>query len=273
MIYLSNNENESYNYMRDMLDISVYIEREERLNKDFFDSSDLVMEKAGDNDEHNETVLAKIGEFVSTLAKKFIEFINGIMNSLSNFGFANKSEISKAEKLIKRHPEFRDTVIEGMRTGALDMRDMNSMKELEEASLKLFKMASSNNIDSSTLKGKFEILKKKLKETITLDKTSKVITTAAGAVSLFVALSTMKDNIKITKNCAKESEMKVKQMEDCINKVNDPMIAKILRDEFSELSKNMTNLYGSKFKNIKSDMSRLSKAISGLEKKLGSNNP
>lgn len=158
-------------------------------------------------ESEKKNIFTKIGEMIVTLFKKIKELIDKGIEKLKELSFKNKTIMQKAEVFAKKHPEFKNEILESIKSGALDLNDMKSLKELEAAYDEIIKLSKKKDIDPKTLRGKWEKLKEKFdSDSISkkADATNKVITVGV-ALAFFIpnilkAVNEMNDLKKKTKD-------------------------------------------------------------------------
>jgi hypothetical protein len=133
-------------------------------------------------------LFTKIGEKVIELFKKIKELIDKGIENLKELSFKNKTTMQKAEIFAKKHPEFKNEIIDSIKSGALDLNDMRSLKELEVAYDEIIRLSKKKGVDPKTLRGKWEKAKEKFNnDTVmkTADTVGKVVT-VGGALAFFI---------------------------------------------------------------------------------------
>ena len=82
-------------------------------------------------------IFTKIGEMVIALYKKFVETIDNIIDKIKTNIFNKKSDLQKLDILMKKHPELKKeeekTLQEALKDGIFDLRDIESLKKLDES--------------------------------------------------------------------------------------------------------------------------------------------
>lgn len=212
MIYKSGLNPIYQEYIRSYNDLTVFIERGES-EIDFLTQIDVLMESSG-----KESVLEKIGKFIIELFKKMHEFISKIFDVLTDMGIKNKSNLAKAEKMISRHPEFRNQIVEGLQYGSLDLSDLKSLKELDEAAANLTRLAIEGKESPDSIKGKWNRVVRKFKSTISSEKFGNAVGNVTKVVTLASMIALFKTNIDKTK----------KELRDIENRKSD--LEKIFKD-------------------------------------------
>ena len=106
----------------------------------------------------------KIGEAIITIFEKVRTAIQSAIDKVKEIAFGSKSDLQKLDTLIKKHPELKNEIVAAFNSGALDMKDIKSLKELDAAFEEIIRMSKEKDIDPNTLKGKWEKAKKKFQE-------------------------------------------------------------------------------------------------------------
>ena len=115
-------------------------------------------------EEKKKNFFQKIGEAIITIFEKIRAAIQSAIDKVKEIAFGSKSDLQKLDTLIKKHPELKDEVVAAFNSGALDMKDIKSLKELDDAFEEVIRMSKEKDIDPNTLKGKWEKAKKKFQE-------------------------------------------------------------------------------------------------------------
>ena len=148
----------------------------------------------------------RVGEMVVAIYKKFVEFIDKIIDKIKTYSFSKKSDLQKLETLLKHHPDLKDEAIVAFQEGALDFSDVRSLKELDSTFDEILKMARKKDIDPKTLRGKWEKAKEKFEkiDQSTVVKVAKATSVVIGAA---VAIKTLPAVLANHKNrCDKDKQ-------------------------------------------------------------------
>ena len=218
MIYRSSVNHSLKESLQDVYSFRLFCEKKNE-EIDYYLSDDMMME--AENSEKKESVFAKIGQAIIDILNKFTEVMTGFLNRFRDSSLKNKSNIVKAEKMMKRHPEFKDEIMQAIKDGKLELTDIKSLKELDSVAEELTKLALKKSIDPKSLRGRWEKAKEAFKKGINKDGT--ILTTVAAAasvVSLGIGITTLKKNIDDIRdsannanNYAKESIRQLKEIE------------------------------------------------------------
>lgn len=170
----------------------------------YTENESLLLEKEilGSLDEAKETVLTegskniikKIGDSILAMIKKFREFLTKIKEKFSGIFIKGESETKKLERLIKDHPEFKDEVIASFKSGELDLKDVNSFKELNRAYEEIMKASNDEKTDPNSLKAKWKKAVEKFENS-----NKALIPAVTGAVTLSVLIFTYRSKLKKAK--------------------------------------------------------------------------
>ena len=120
---------------------------------------DVVFEDA---DKAKKNLFEKIGAQFIAICKKFIEFIDHVIDRVKDIIFSTKDNEKKLNILIKKHPELAKEKIQIMCSeGALDFSEIKSLAQLDKEFDQIIKMSEKADADPKTLKGKLEKIKEK----------------------------------------------------------------------------------------------------------------
>lgn len=145
-------------------------------------------------EKENKNFAEKIGAALISLAKKFNEMIDKIIEKIKDFAFKFKSNEKKMDILIKEHPELGKEKIKVLcDKGGLDFSDINNLAKLNSSFEEILQMTKNANVDPDSLKGKWETAKKKF---LGDDYKKKGAIAVAGTVlTLALAVKTFKPQI------------------------------------------------------------------------------
>lgn len=133
-------------------------------------------------------IFTKIGETIIKLYENIKKTIDMVIDKLRELSLKKKSDLQKLELLLKKHPELKDEAIGAFREGVLDLSDIKSLKELDDAFNEIIKMTR-EKADPKSIKTKWEKAKSKFEKdgviTSAAKKTS-IIIGAAAAVAMFI---------------------------------------------------------------------------------------
>lgn len=168
----------------------------------FFIESDIMGEDMSEDkvlafEAANENIFAKIGNSIIEITKKFIEFVNGIIDKLKNLSFNRKKDFEKVELLCKEHPEYKEKIMKAFEDGDLTIANVKSFNDLEDAFDELCKMAKKKDIKPGSLEDKWEKAKSKFEKAdkMTIVKVAGAVATVMGAIAAVDRFAkTRKDN-------------------------------------------------------------------------------
>ena len=169
-------------------------------------------------EEKKKNFFQKIGEAIITIFKKVRAAIQSAIDKIKEIAFGSKSDLQKLDTLIKKHPELKNEAICAFNSGALDMKDIKSLKELDAAFEEIIRMSKEKDIDPNTLKGKWEKAKKKFQED---EKTWKIVKVGAAATTVITAIkavATFNGILRKNRDELQESNAKNKELEAEIEK-------------------------------------------------------
>lgn len=174
-------------------------------------------------EEKKKNFFQKIGEAIITIFEKVRAAIQSAIDKVKEIAFGSKSDLQKLDALIKKHPELKDEVVCAFNSGALDMKDIKSLKELDDAFEEVMRMSKEKDIDPNTLKGKWEKAKKKFQEDEKTWNVSKIANVTKTVLTAGTLALTFGGVLKKNKDYLQESHMK--------NKALEAELEKRLRDE------------------------------------------
>lgn len=169
-------------------------------------------------EEKKKNFFQKIGETVIAIFEKIRAAIQSAIDKIKEIAFGSKSDLQKLDTLIKKHPELKNEAICAFNSGALDMKDIKSLKELDAAFEEIIRMSKEKDIDPNTLKGKWEKAKKKFQED---EKTWKIVKVGAAATTVITAIkaiATFNGILRKNRDELQESNAKNKELEAEIEK-------------------------------------------------------
>lgn len=174
-------------------------------------------------EEKKKNFFQKIGETIITIFEKVRAVIQSAIDKVKEIAFGSKSDLQKLDALIKKHPELKDEVVCAFNSGALDMKDIKSLKELDDAFEEVMRMSKEKDIDPNTLKGKWEKAKKKFQEDEKTWNVSKIANVTKTVLTAGTLALTFGGVLKKNKDYLEESHRK--------NKALEAELEKRLRDE------------------------------------------
>ena len=152
-----------------------------------------------------------------------------MIDKVSGMSLAGKSEIIKAEKLIKRHPEFKDQIMEALQNGDIDLNDIKNVQELDEAATRIVQLGSemkydpNNKLDTMWAKAKAKYHKFKN----TKNKTKDFLAVAGSAVTVASGALTLATTITLFKTRTEKEKLELQKLKDSNNEKN-ALIKKLL---------------------------------------------
>ena len=270
MIYRSSVNHSLKESLQDVYSFKLFCEKKNE-EIDYYLSDDMMME--AENSEKKESVFAKIGQAIIDILKKFSELMGKFIDRFRDSSLKNKSNIIKAEKMMKRHPEFKDVILTSIKEGDLDLSDIKSLSELDKAADELTKMALENKIDPKSLRGRWESAKKKFKKAINSDTTKNTLSIVGSTLSIatgIIAIKKFSDSwgseLKNIKNNAEKSTIELK------NKIKGSNISKESAAEIKTMMQDQVSLMGNfifeKFSKIEAANAEIGKKLDALESKI-----
>ena len=169
-------------------------------------------------EEKKKNFFQRIGETIITIFEKIRTAIQSAIDKIKEIAFGSKSDLQKLDTLIKKHPELKNEAICAFNSGALEMKDIKSLKELDAAFEEIIRMSKEKDIDPNTLKGKWEKAKKKFNED---EKTWKIVKVGAAVTTVITAIKavvTFNGVLRKNRDMLQESNAKNKELEAEIEK-------------------------------------------------------
>lgn len=164
-------------------------------------------------EEKKKNFFQKIGETVIAIFEKVRAAIQSAIDKIKEIAFGSKSDLQKLDALIKKHPELKNEAVCAFNSGALEMKDIKSLKELDTAFEEIIRMSKEKDVDPNTLKGKWEKAKKKFNED---EKTWKIVKVGAATVTVIKAIqavATLNGVLRKNRDVLQESNAKNKELE------------------------------------------------------------
>ena len=137
-------------------------------------------------EDGKKNIFTRVGEMLVKFFKELEKLIDKIIDKIQEFTFKKKTDMQKLEVLMKKHPELKDEAIGAFKTGILDLSDIKSLKELDDAFNEILKMSKKKDVDPKSLKARWEKATEKFQKEGTLVSAAKK-TTAVIAASVAVA--------------------------------------------------------------------------------------
>lgn len=163
--------------------------------------------------EKKKNFFQKIGEAIITIFEKVRATIQSAIDKVKEIAFGSKSDLQKLDTLIKKHPELKDEVVCAFNSGALDMKDIKSLKELDAAFEEVMRMSKEKDIDPNTLKGKWEKAKKKFQEDEKTWNVSKIANVTKTVLTAGTVVLTFGGVLKKNKDYLEKSHRENKSLE------------------------------------------------------------
>lgn len=164
-------------------------------------------------EEKKKNFFQKIGEAIITIFEKVRAAIQSAIDKVKEIAFGSKSDLQKLDTLIKKHPELKDEVVCAFNSGALDMKDIKSLKELDTAFEEVMRMSKEKDIDPNTLKGKWEKAKKKFQEDEKTWNVSKIANVTKTVLTAGTVVLTFGGVLKKNKDYLEKSHRENKALE------------------------------------------------------------
>lgn len=149
-------------------------------------------------------IFTKIGEAIMAVGKMFVEAINKIIEKIKSLGFKSKTDSEKLEELIKRNPSYANEIKVAFDKGALDLKDIKSLKELNDAWDEIYKMSKRADVDPKSLRGRWNKAMDKFDKDSKTWKVVKVASATTAVISAALAIKTFIPKCKETAQNANE---------------------------------------------------------------------
>ena len=140
-------------------------------------------------ESEKKSFFAKIGEMVISIYNKFAELIDKVVSSIKSLSFSKKSDLQKLDILIKKNPSLQKEAVAAFSSGALDLSDVKSLKELDSAFDEVLRMAKKKDVDPKSLRAKWDKAKEKFEKD---EKTWTVVKVAAATTTIITAAIALK---------------------------------------------------------------------------------
>lgn len=204
-----------------LVEATITYENEKRAIKERVESArlrDLIMESDSLDiyTEAENNIFARLGKMVVTLAKKFADMCDRIIERLKGENLKGKTSEQKLDKLSRKHPELSKEKIRVLaEEGGLDFKDFESLSKLDDEFYKLMRMAEDSKIDPNSFKGHCKEFEKKVKNHDTKIQTVAAVASAATSI-LAVGAAIRKYKLESAElgtkvNNAKKEEQKMNQ--------------------------------------------------------------
>lgn len=264
MIYLSLNDENTKAVISSYIDLHECLESTRSIIDEYM-IDDMLLEGTSDTDKKN--IFEKIGETVINIYNKFMDFIKNIFKSINDRNIKGKSNIIKAEKMIKRHPEFKNEIITSIKDGNLSLDDIKSLDELDKAASEIANLALRENIDPKSLRGKWEKAKLKAKNLVNSKTASNSIALATSALSLTTGIVYFKNRSKAEKQSLKNSEEVAKKMNDALKNL-EHVKSDVTTDVSATVASIFSDYVAQTTGSIKSVTDRTNTIVDGINKKI-----
>lgn len=181
-------------------------------NKSMFALESEIMDRPNESlmvvlEEEKKNVVEKLGSLIINIFKKAIETIKKFGDWVKNLGFKNKSDLDKLDKLCAEHPDLKDEIIASFKNGELNLSDVRSLKELDEAYDQILKMSQDEKNSPKTLREKWKAAVDKYDANNSkIVKAGKVAGGVTAVVTAGIAVYTIKQKMKEANLRCVESE-------------------------------------------------------------------
>ena len=146
-------------------------------------------------EEKKKSFFQRIGEAVIAIYNKIKDVIKMAIEKIKSIVFSKKTDLQKVDALIKKHPELENEVICAFNSGALNPKDIKSLKELDDTFEEIMRMSKEKDVDPNSLKGKWNKAKKKFQDD---EKTWTIVKVAAATTAVITAVVAV---ATLTKKC------------------------------------------------------------------------
>lgn len=291
MIYRSSYNQSMSELERICMEACVYITKKSDACDVILSADDSYLIEAS---EDGKSIFAKIGEAILAIVRKFGDFLSSILEKMVGVSLEGKSEITKVEKMLKRHPEFKDEILEALNSGAMDLRDIQSVKELDEAANEIVHMAKMGQLDPNKITTKWQMAKHKFEKAMkdgTVNNVAKTIgtitTVSAGLILFRTRITKEKEELRKLKSNNDDREKTLKEIFEKLNKIDksvedmrtDNQInmaqmagsMRALKDVVHQSSQNIMSVVTSTMKRFNSGLGKLTSITKKLEKEANEN--
>lgn len=143
-------------------------------------------------ESERDNIFKKIGDVIIKIFNDFIHFIESIVDKIRIHIASRKVDIQTLDKAIKDQPDLKNQIIMSSETGALNIDNCKNLPELDKSFSEIIRMIDNDNIDESTMKGKWEKalaeFDKKNERDLRSMKAANIIKTTTGAVAAVLGL-------------------------------------------------------------------------------------
>ncbi len=217
---------------------------------------DVLYEQAEDG------FFAKIGSAVIKIIDKFRKFTHDIMEKVKQFTGIGTTEAAKAQKMMNQYPEYKDTIISGLESGQLTIRDVADLDKNIHSVIKLYEQ---NKLSEEEFNKKTESV---------FMQSVKKVTLVTGAIATVVGLVNQmpkffKSVTEVKQSLAKSSDMMDNFKKDLdTKKYNEPKKATAIFRALSQLIGIKTKEYNERVTLVRKLSNRLADSNSKFGKKM-----
>jgi hypothetical protein len=228
-------------------------------------------------EDGKKNIFTTIGEMIIKLYNSIKNAIDGVVDWVKNITFKNKTDVQKAQMLMKKFPDLKDEIWGSFKSGALDLSDLKNMREMEDAFDDILKMYK-KNADPKSIAAKIEKAKKKFENAADAAHKSTTIINAAKAIVLFVPAcagaihemkkykderkKSMEENIKLFKDQTKSGDVPEDAQHGArlmlqFRRYIDGKYSAMMKDTtnvFAKLSNRLADFVDKHFKKLSNDM-------------------
>lgn len=147
-----------------------------------------------------------VGNKIIAIFNKVKEFLSNLKDKFSSIFIKRESDVKKLDRIVKAHPELKDEIL--MHGKDLELRDYQSLKDLNRAFEEILKMSEKDKVDPKSLKGRWEKAKQKF------ESKSNMIVLVSGTLSAALVIATYRSKIKEAKNRLGNAEMSMQELKD-----------------------------------------------------------
>ena len=159
-------------------------------------------------EEKKKSFFQRIGEAVIAIYNKIKDVIKMAIEKIKSIVFSKKTDLQKVDALIKKHPELENEVICAFNSGALNPKDIKSLKELDDTFEEIMRMSKEKDVDPNSLKGKWNKAKKKFQDDEKTWTVVKVAAATTAVISAVVAVATLTKKCREARDWNDEYERK-----------------------------------------------------------------
>jgi len=231
---------------------------------------DVITEDA--MEQKRKGIFEKIGEAILAVYKKIQEFIEKVIRAFKDLIYRLSPIEKKLDIIKKENPELATKVLAEIDAGNISITDMKNLAEVDKMYNDILEAAKRKEIDSKTLKGKFEAFKAKFDDLLDENnKTVKKLKTVGTIITAATAIIFIKSNFdkavkadleakKLSADWFDKARKVVKAMEDTNNQaaLNTDVLTK------AQIVSNINNYAQGNFGKIVTENGRVARVMNSI---------